>query len=272
MALALGLFAGLTLGAGASLGLHFRKAPLMSVAQAEYVLDLPSLGAIPKAWSAGTNGQAPLVKPLSPAAEAFRTLRAAITLKAREGQARSVLFTSATPGEGKTFCAVNFASSLAGEGLRTLLIDGDLRRPRIGGYFLGGEKRPGVGEVLAGRIDLSKAVSSTQVDHLDVLPAGSFGPGAPELLVGDGIGKLIDAALATYDRVVVDTAPVLPVSDALLIAAHVHSICLVVRARKTASRFVSRAERLLTDAAGKPPTGFVLNRIKHGFGGYDSYA
>lgn len=267
--LAIGLALGLMLGGGLGLALHFRRTPLMGVVEAEEILNLPAVGAIPKAGLMG-KGLVVTGRPNGPVAEAFRSLRTAVNLRSRGNGTQSILFAGAMPGEGKTFCAANFAASLAQEGLRTLLIDADLRRPGLGAYFPSKNGAAGLADVLRGQADLSQAAQGTEVPHLSFLPAGTAATSAAELLGTQALRDLLAAAMGKYDRVVIDSPAVLPVSDGLLVAAQVSAVCLVVRARQTPWRLARRAERLLAAAAGRAPLGFVFNRMRGGPGNYYS--
>ena len=138
------------------------------------------------------------------------------------------LFTSAVPSEGKTFCSSNFAASLAQQGFRTLLIDADLRRPMVSRIFFGEDRQPGLSDLLAAPGEYAADVQPTQVENLDILPAGNRAPNPAELLADPKMLELIQDALVSYQRIVIDSPPVLAVSDSLLIAPHVDVTCLVL--------------------------------------------
>lgn len=263
LALALGLGAGSLAAAGPAL----IKGPLVSAEDAERRLGLPALAVIPKTRAGGI---VLVDDPRSPAAEAVRSMRALLSLNGAGGS--SFLFTSALPEEGKTFCAVNFAAALALEGRRTLLVDADMRLPSVEEQlFDKGAPQPGLSDVLAGEIALAKAARPTSVENLHVLTAGRLKSGPAELLTAPRLSGLLTAILEEHDCVVIDTPPLLPVSDALRIAAHVAHPVLVARCGSTRGRAVQRAQHLLTVAAGKSPSGLVLNRAPLKTAGYGSY-
>ena len=270
--LAISLFAGLAAGSVFVLGPALLRGPLGNAEDAERLLGIPAVGAIPKIRITQGASQIFLVdNPRSPAAEALRTLRAALSLNGGSGEGRSFLFSSAVPQEGKTFCAVNFAASLALEGHSTLLIDADLRVPSIGQQFFGKEQVPGLTEVLQGKLKLVEAARPAKIANLHILATGTAIAGPAELLGSPALGSLLASALEKYDRVVVDSAPVLAVSDTLRLVRHIQHTCLVVRAGATPGRAVLRAQHMLATAAGKPLAGFVLNRTSRGPVGYGSY-
>ena len=191
-------------------------------------------------------------------AEAFRSLRASIATNVHVENQRTFLITSAVPSEGKSFCSANFATTLAHQGLRTLLIDADLRKPSISRLFFGMHRKPGLSEVLLGTSALDAALQSTQVEGLSVLTAGGRSSNPSELLPGQPFRDLMSEALQQFDRVVIDSAPLLAVSDTLLIAPHVDVLCLVVRSFMTPRKMVGRALKTLSETHIKP-AGIIFN-------------
>ena len=203
-------------------------------------------------------------EPSSLTAEAFRSLRTVLGLHDASGR-QLVLFTSAAPAEGKTFCSINCAVALAQQGYRTLLVDADLRRPSVATTFARDPKAPGFTNFLAAETSLAAAIQGTGVVNLSLLTAGTRVSNPAELLSNAKLaGLFLDPALAAFDRVVFDTAPVNPVSDALSLVKHVNLVCLVVHAGKTPAKAALRARGALT-AAGAEEVGTVLNRLpRHG--------
>jgi polysaccharide biosynthesis transport protein len=301
LALALSLFAGLLIGIGLIFGLDALDRSVKTVDEAEANLGLPALAAVPE-FKTGDHrrtrkdepeetGETTAYRlvaqaPEGMAAEAFRNLRASLALLGPETTRKVCLFTSAVPGEGKSFTSANYALSLAQQGYRVLLIDGDLRRPSLHKIFTEVSTRNravpqshgvGIVDCLIGEVRVTDAVR--YVASIDVAqPAASTGgqlavltgerraPNPAELLGSGRFAELIAAAGETFDRIVVDSAPVLAVSDTLLMAPHVQVVCMVVRAGKTARHVVRRAIGLLS-TAGRIPAGFVLNRLPRGRGG-----
>ena len=191
-------------------------------------------------------------------AEAFRSLRATVAMNARVENQRTFLLTSALPSEGKSFSSSNFAATLAQQGLRTLLIDADLRKPTISRIFFGMNRKPGLSEVLMGSASLESAAIFSGVEGLSVLTAGGRSSNPSELLAGQPFRDLLATALKSYDRVVIDSAPVLAVSDTFLIAPHVDVVLLVSRSFMTPARIVTRAIKSLADVHVRP-AGIVFN-------------
>lgn len=200
-------------------------------------------------------------------AEAFRSLRTSIATNARVENHSAFLLTSAIPSEGKSFCSANFATTLAQQGYRTLLIDADLRKPTISSIFFGMNRKPGLTEVLMNSVKLTDAVNSSDVQGLSILSAGGRSANPSELLAGQPFRDLIAEVLKQYDRVVIDSAPLLAVSDTLLIAPCVDVVCLVIRAYMTPNKMVRRAIKALADIH-KKPAGLVFNCIPAGSEAY----
>ena len=263
------IFVGLALGVGLIFGLHFLDHTIQTVEQAEHVSGLPVLSAVPRkkkekgkpderSLEANTDRNGMI-------AEAFRSLRASVAMLANGESRRSFLFTSSVPSEGKTFSSTNFAVCLSQQGFKTLLIDADLRKPMVSTVFFREHRKPGLTEVLSGQTTLESAIIPTEIDNLSVLTAGGRAPNPAELIATPRMREVIEEALMTYDRVVIDSAPVLSVSDTILIAPHVSVTCLVIKACSTSGKTAARAVRALTEIKCRP-AGIVLNSIPSGSG------
>ena len=249
---------------------------IKSVDQAEEFLQLPVLTAIPQITSFGNSrGLVVVDDAKSIGAEAIRTLRTSLSMLGKVENRRVYLFTSAIPAEGKTFCSLNYAVSLAQQGSKTLLIDGDLRRPAVEKAISGKDKKAiGVTDYILGQKSLKDIVQQTGIENFSFIPAGTTAPNPAELLGQHGIDGLVAEALLHYDRVVIDSAPVHAVSDTLLMLKRVQTVCLVARANKTPRKATLRAVQMLRQAEA-PLAGLILNRLPRrvGLGGYyyDSY-
>jgi capsular exopolysaccharide synthesis family protein len=215
------------------------------------------------------------VAPGSPEAESYRSLRATLGYSRLPEGRRVVLLTSARPGEGKTTTAVNLAAVCAYAERRTLLIDGDLRKPQLA-QLLGSSNRSGLAELLAGggAVALEQAVVPTIVPGLDLLPAGRPPVDAPELVARGRIGDVVEAARGAYAWIVIDAPPVLSVADTLVLSRFVDGVVLVVDVRGTSIETARRARELLR-AVGAPLVGVVANRSRtkvtpSGYGRYSS--
>jgi capsular exopolysaccharide synthesis family protein len=269
--LCVSLAGGIILGLILSFGLHMMDSSVKTVDQAEDVLGLTVLASIPRQnQSRLKESSLALVKaPGSPVAEAFRSLRTSIYLAGKAKGRKIVLFTSTLAGEGKTFCSTNYATSLAQQGLRTLLIDADLRSPMIRTVMLSNRKVPGLGELISRKTDSVVAVES-EIENLWIMPAGDLLPNPAELLARSDMGEIMRQLGEKFERIVIDTAPVTAVSDTLLLLEHAQAICLVVHAGRTPRKWIMRALKLIAEA-GSAPTGVILNQMPMRMAGAYSY-
>ena len=181
-------------------------------------------------------------------AESVRQLRTGLTYLQTPGEPGSrvevLVVASALDGEGKTTTVLDLARSLAEAGERVLLVEADLRRPRLAAA-LGLDAGPGLSEVLSGQADLASPVRASGVDGLDVLPAGSVPPNPAELLGSRRMGDLVANLRRGHDRVLIDAPAVLPVTDAVVTAAHADGVLLLVRWGRTRRAEVAEAVGML---------------------------
>jgi polysaccharide biosynthesis transport protein len=266
--LGLGLFLGVALGAGAIFGLDMLDSSLRYVDQAESFLKLPVLAVvseleghhgdrIPNVFASANHGQQ---------AEAFRSMRTALSLLGDEAHRRKFLVTSAVPGEGKTFCAFNAAMAFALEGQKTVLVDADLRMPAVHRIFSdseGARRHLGLSDYLAGNTNLDGIIIAGPQENLSAICAGNKTTNPGELLGADAFVTLMKALVEKFDRVIIDSAPVNAVSDTLRITPLVDYVCLTVRAAKTPKKALARGRKLIENARGKL-AGFILNRVHLG--------
>lgn len=243
---------------------------IQSLDDAETYLGVPSLAAVPRSSLRG----AELVIHSHPAtieAESFRSLRTSLSLASPDDPPKTVLFTSAVPGEGKSYCSANYAAALALQGVRTLLIDADLRRPGLRLRFASerATQGPGLTDCLRNPARFADAIHPTRLPNLFVVGDLHGSVKGAEMLNAQDFKALLDHALTVFDRVVIDTAPLTAVGDTATMAPQAAAVCLVVHAGRTPRRVVRRACILL----GRPPTGLVLNQIKTGRAArYDYYS
>lgn len=258
----MGLIGGGVLGFCGTIGGYLSRPAVQTLEHGERALGLSPLGAIPRAPGLrGDVSQFPGLKdPRSKAAEAFRFLVVSTSPEAGGGEKGSLLFTGAATGDGTTSCAAAYAVALAQSGVRTLLVDANLRNPAIGRLFSIPAKTSGLADCLAGRSGLAASVVPTKVENLFVLVAGAVPPEISSLFSGPALGSLLGSAIAEYGRVIIDSAPVTTASETLLLARQVSAACLVLRSGRSAITAASRACQSL-DQAGHPPIGFILNRV-----------
>jgi capsular exopolysaccharide synthesis family protein len=206
----------------------------------------------------------------SAVSEAYRSLRTSLLLSAAGSPPRFLLVTSSRPGEGKTTTVVNTATALAQAGKKVLLVDADLRKPRCH-RLLGITNRAGLTTFLTGAGDLQDLIRATPVRNLYVLPSGPIPPNPSELLGSARIKELMRMIPAAVDHVLVDSPPVLTVTDATLLAALMDGVVLVVRAGHLPREMLRRAERRLRDVNAKI-VGVVLNSVDERSSDYYFYS
>lgn len=194
-------------------------------------------------------------------AEAMRNLRASVLLLGKQEDNKVLLFTSAIPGEGKTTISAELATAFALNRERTLLIDMDLRRPKLTEYFSDLKKAPGIVEVLAGQVEIEDVIHDTKFSNLKVVASGNKAPNPSELLHEGAFVDILKELHPKFDRIILDSAPVLPVADSRLLAKHAQAVILVVRSRKTPIGAMMRACNLLKVADARMG-GVVVNGIK----------
>lgn len=200
-----------------------------------------------------------LDRPAGRLAEGVRAVLASLLALPTASRGRVVLVTSCVPGEGKTTLAMCLGRLAAAEGLKTLLVDADLRRPRVR-ELLGPEPRPGLGELLRGECTLESVLKVDALSGLIVLPGSARAAQPTRLLGADGLGKLLAAARERFDLVIVDTAPLGAVADPRLIARLVDHALLVVRWHATARELAAATLAGARELEGKL-VGAVLNRV-----------
>jgi len=277
---------------GLVFGLEYLDTTLKTPEQVERYLHVPNIGAIPsfanlrlKAKGAtllpDDNGIKKIgygrellgvANPYSMVGEAYRTFRTALMLSRAGAPPKTILFTSAHSAEGKTVSATNTAAMFAQTGARVLLIDGDLRKPRCH-RVLALENSSGLTEVLTGTCEVQDVIRTTVVDGLSFMSAGSLPPNPTELLGSERMNQVLAMVAHEHDVVIIDSPPVMPVSDALLLASAVDGVVLVVNSLKTSKHHVKMTCAKLEYARAKI-FGVLLNEIdlKHpGYGHYSHY-
>jgi capsular exopolysaccharide synthesis family protein len=265
----LGVLVGLLLGLAGAFFLEYLDQTVKSSADIERVLGVPVLGLIPHdpKLMPHLNGRRSPVVAINkldvgePAVESYRALRTNVTFVGADRPLQFITITSPSPREGKTTTAVNLAITLAQSGRRTLLIDGDLRRPQAHRAF-GLVHSPGLTDVLVGDSSPREAVRPDIVENLDMLPSGSVPPNPSELLGSDAMHSLIGQLRHDYDYLIMDTPPTLPVTDASIIATTADAAILVVRSGDTEESAAQRALEQLRHVRARI-AGAVLNAVTH---------
>lgn len=264
----IGLLAGLMVGAILAFARELTDVSVRSGDELRAVTDLPMLGAL--AYDR-TARRSPLIAGDLPSsrAEAFRQVRTSLRFADVDSPVSVLVVTSAVPAEGKSSTAANLAIVLAESGRRVLLVDADLRRPRVADY-LGLDGSIGLSDVVAGLHTLEDAVQTWGDPQIFVLAAGTIPPNPSELLGSHQMSELLRLLRENYDVVIVDTTPVLAVTDSRVLAAQSDGTILVVRSGKTDRHQVARALELLR-AVDARILGTVLNGVENSTDAYGTY-
>jgi succinoglycan biosynthesis transport protein ExoP len=221
--------------------------------------------------------------PKSPVAEAYRTIRTNIQFIRMERAGKLLVFTSPTLQEGKTTTIVNVALTMAQNGQRTLLVGSNLRRPSIHRFF-GIEREPGlsdillgnarwrdcirtVADIIMGRFEMEDIMASPGLDNLHIIESGAIPANPSELLSTPAMAQFLSEVREAYDIVLIDTPPVLPVTDSAIVASQVDGVILVYQAGKVGRLVLKRAKAHLESARGSV-WGVVLNDVQSEIAGY----
>jgi capsular exopolysaccharide synthesis family protein len=269
--LALAFMSASVLGVGLALGLHYFRPRLTTPDEVAESLGLPVLGIAPKmtGFKSGIGGARDEAFP--PALqEAFRSIRSTLLLSPDTAGIRTLVVTCSGIGEGKTFVAANLAISMSLVGRRVLLVDGDLRRSRVHKVF-GVPNSPGLSDLVAGSVAPKAAICHSAINGLSILPAGVYRGSASDLLEAAHLHNLIEDLASEFDLVVIDSPPVMAVTDAAIFANAASAVLFVVGAG--VSHHVARAALQRLNAAQARIVGAVFNKADLGrrASQYESY-
>ena len=257
--LGLALVLGLMLGVGLAVLRDILDTTVKSGHTLTELTGLALLGGIQYDSKAGKH---PLITSLdshAPRLESFRVLRTNLQFLDVDEPPKVFVVTSAVPGEGKSTTAINLALTLAKASQKVLLIEADLRRPRVSTY-LRLEPTVGLTTVLVGAIDIDQAIQPYRETGLDVVTSGTVPPNPAELLQSQTMQTTLDKLRGRYDLIIIDAPPLLPVTDAAVLATQADGAILVVRYGKTSREQVSEASKRLESVDAKA-FGAVLNMV-----------
>lgn len=279
------LLGGLFAGIGLAFVLEFFDRSLKTPADVENQLHLPFLGLVPYYFlennNNGHNGHKKALQPSiakeshalerydkyrlsvhdisSSAAEAVKTIRTSLLLSFPGGPPRSILITSSRSGEGKTFTACNLAIALAHLNKRVLIVDADMRNPHIHRVW-NQQNTSGLSIYLTSEAPISAFLRATPIEGLFLFPSGPKTPRPAELLASERFQELIQQLETDFDFVIIDSPPVLPVADSVILASKVKSVMIIVRGGSTPRELVKMAKKKLS-ASKSVIAGVVLNGI-----------
>ena len=266
----LGLAFGLALGVGGALVHQTLDSRIRTREDVSRFTSMPVLGTIGFDSAATTRPLVVNSDPRSPRAESFRSLRTNIQFVETDAQRRSFTITSAMPSEGKSTTAANLAITMAESGSRVILVDADLRRPRIA-ELMGIEGAAGLTDLLIGRAELEDVTHPWGRGSLFVLPSGQVPPNPSELLGSRAMLAVIDQLTAEFDFVIFDAPPLLPVTDAAVLSRVTGGAVVIASVRSVTQKQLASALVALRDVGSKS-LGIVLTMVPlTKRGRYDSY-
>ncbi len=270
-ALAIAMVLGLMLGVGVAFGLDFMDDRIRSAEELTEYLGIPVLGLVPRLGKDAIDQAATIVQDQSksPVSEAYRTIRTALHFGTLRTGGRTILVSSPQPGDGKSTVSSNLAIAFAQTGARTLILDADCRKPRQHKIH-GLDRKVGLSSVLSESATLDEAIQSTGIESLDILPCGPLPTNPTEMLNTPLFEKLLSDLTSRYDRVIIDSPPVVAVADARVIGAMTDATLLVVKADSTRRKVVEAAMNAL-ESVGARVVGAVVNSVTASRSGYGSY-
>lgn len=205
------------------------------------------------------------------AEEYYNSIRTNIQFSGRD--LKVITLTSVQPGEGKSTTSANIAISFAKAGLKTLLIDADIRNSVMSGTFKADEKYEGLSSYLSGNAELSAVISHTNIENLMLIPAGHVPPNPTTLLQNSNFNFMIDTVKELFDYVIIDTPPIGLVIDSAIVSQKADANILVTEAGAIKRRFIQKAKEQM-EQSGALFLGVILNKVEEtldSYGGYGSY-
>ena len=275
--LLLGLIVGLVAGTGLAFFFEYLDNTIKIPDDLKQHLKIPYLGPTPLIEVAGNPGDKGslstdlvcLHAPKSTASESFRGIRTNILFSSAEGAPQAILVTSPGPREGKTLTTTNLAVAMAQSGSKVVLVDCDLRRPKIHSLF-GVSRERGFTNLLVGNAELDTTVISSQVPNLDLIVSGPLPPNPSEMLGSTRMADLLAELRKRYDRILIDSPPITAVTDSVILSKYVDGVVLVIRAGDTVREVAKNALNQL-QAVCAHILGGILNAVDIGKDKYYYY-
>lgn len=250
-------------GLGFAFVLEYLDASIRTAEDVRIYLDLPFLGYVPSVTEARSDTEKALVvhqHPTSVITESFRAVRTSILFAfPQDRPLKTILVTAAVPEEGKSFFSANLSQVFSQLNERVILIDIDMRKPKLYKSF-GLEQKNGLSNFLAGSVAMDAIIKPTLIKNLSLITSGTIPPNPSELLSSGKIHSLLDELKTKFDRIIVDSPPILSVADASLLANMVDGVVLVLKGGSTRMEAVVKAKEKILEAKGKI-IGVVVNNI-----------
>lgn len=260
---------GLFLGVGLAFFFEYLDNTVKTPEEVEQMIRLPSFGMVPeisyerkKRLESGTSCPVELVTfghPKSMLSEAYRSIRTSILLSFSERPPKRIAITSPNPTEGKTTTVINTAIALSQTGAQVIVVDSDLRKPRVHKIF-NGEDGMGLSNFLSGHTDLESVIRKTEIPNLFYIAAGPLPPNPSELIGSNLFKGMMESLGEKFDHIVIDCYPVLGFADTIILSTVVDGVILVVWGGKTPRETLHRAKEVLFQVNAKI-LGVVINRV-----------
>jgi tyrosine-protein kinase Etk/Wzc len=277
--LILGFIMGVVVSLGVAFVIEYFDTSIKGIKDIEKGLKIPILTSIPSIKTDGKRGEVEDIgkrlithyKPRSPISESYRSLRTNLQFASVDGGIKTVIITSPAPREGKTLTASNLAIAQAQAGRKTLLIDTDLRKPMIHNLF-NLEKKDGISRVLTGELKPDAAIKKTDIENLYVITSGPIPPNPSELLGSKRMKAVLKELKDRFDIIVLDSPPMIAVTDPVVLGQEVDGMVLVVRSGRTTMDIAEKSKSHAEYAKIKL-LGCVLNDVdvRHIYGTYNYY-
>ena len=276
----LAIVVGLSMGVGLAFFLEYIDSTIKLPEEISNLLKIPYLGPVP-ALASETNPDGTLVDrkpeedlitiiaPKSTASESYRGIRTSLLLSSADKAPQVILVCSSGPQEGKTITAANIAVAMAQAGGKVLVLDCDLRRPKLHKLF-GTDRDKGISNILAGSCSMDETIFHTRVPNVDIIPSGPIPPNPSEILISHHMKELIEQARTRYERIIIDSPPVTAVTDAVIIASLVDGVVMVIRANDTHREMIKNGISQL-QSVNANILGAVLNSVEMGRDSYYYY-
>jgi succinoglycan biosynthesis transport protein ExoP len=255
----------LIVGLGLVFLIVFLDRSIKTTADAQQATGSPVLGVIPLLHESQLDGDESgrdmyvHKQPTSSVAECCRSLRTNILFSSADRQLKTIVVSSANPREGKTTSVIYLGTTMAQSGQRVLLVDTDMRRPRLH-VPMGVSRQTGLSNLIVGEKDYEEVIKTTEIPNLWVLPCGPLPPNPAELLMSQRFRGVLDELVKRFDRVILDSPPLQLVTDAVVLSKHSDGVIMVVHADKTLREDAKRAARQIRHVGG-PIFGTVVNAI-----------
>ena len=268
----LGIILGLAAGIGFAFFLEYFDNTIKYPDDVKNLLDIPYLGLVPRFDDIDIDGSpvnnelVVINSPKSTVSEAFRGIRTGILFSSVDAPPKTLLITSSGPAEGKTSCAANLAVTMAEAGSKVVIIDCDMRRPRVQKIFKT-ERETGVSTTLVGSTKLNDVIIHTDIKNLDIIPSGQIPPNPSEILGSKKMEMILDTLKKNYDRIIIDSSPIGAVTDSTIISKFVDGVILIIKASDTPRQIVQNGVTQLKNINAHI-LGAVLNNVEVGNGDY----